>query len=65
MPQKSGSKEFFLLPEKKKINPENLIKYRMEYQVLPILREYYIDGIIGLANDSTSLNEYLTGEGEL
>lgn len=56
---------YFLLPEKKKINPENLIKYRMEYQVLPILREYYIDGIIGLANDSTSLNEYLTGEVEL
>lgn len=67
---------YFLLPEKLGENnsegdnsqedkPENLIKYRMEYQVLPILREYYIDGIIGLSNDSTSLNEYLTGEVEL
>ena len=67
---------YFLLPEQLGENnsegdnsqedkPENLIKYRMEYQVLPILREYYIDGIIGLSNDSTSLNEYLTGEVEL
>ena len=70
---------YFLLPEKleenntegdksKKDNseddkPENLIKYRMEYQVLPILREYYIDGIIRLSNDAPDnyLNKYLTG----
>lgn len=51
---------YFLLPE----NSENLIKYRMKYQVLPILREYYIDGIIGLSNNDY-LNKYLTGEGEL
>lgn len=58
---------YFLLPEKKKINLENLIKYRMKYQVLPILREYYIDGIIGLSNDASDscLNKYLTGEVEL
>lgn len=55
---------YFLLPEKKKINLENLIKYRMKYQVLPILREYYIDGIIGLSNNDY-LNKYLTGEVEL
>lgn len=66
---------YFLLPEKqeennseddkaKKDNSENLIEYRMEYQVLPILREYYIDGIIRLSNDDF-LNKYLTGEGEL
>lgn len=55
---------YFLLPE----NLENLIKYRMKYQVLPILREYYIDGIIGLSNDKNlreTLNKYLTGEVEL
>lgn len=47
--------------------PENLIKYRMKYQVLPILREYYIDGIIRLSNDASGncLNKYLTGEVEL
>lgn len=60
---------YFLLPEKKKNNSEDdnlkeLIKYRMEYQVLPILREYYIDGIIGLSNNDY-LNKYLTGEDEL
>lgn len=55
---------YFLLPEKKKINLEKLIKYRMEYQVLPILREYYIDGIIRLSNNDF-LNKYLTGEVEL
>lgn len=57
---------YFLLPEKKKTNPENLIEYRMEYQVLPILREYYIDGIIRLSNDASdiNLNKYLTGEVE-
>lgn len=39
----------------------------MEYQVLPILREYYIDGIIRLSNDASDnyLNKYLTGEVEL
>lgn len=40
----------------------------MEYQVLPILREYYIDGIIRLSNDKNlreTLNKYLTGEVEL
>lgn len=55
---------YFLLPE----NSENLIKYRMKYQVLPILREYYIDGIIRLSNDKNlreTLNKYLTGEVEL
>lgn len=74
---------YFLLPEKQEENnsegdkskkdnseddkPENLIKYRMEYQVLPILREYYIDGIIRLSNDASGncLNKYLTGEVEL
>lgn len=75
---------YFLLPEKQEENnsegdkskkdnseddkPENLIKYRMEYQVLPILREYYIDGIIRLSNDKNlreTLNKYLTGEVEL
>lgn len=55
---------YFLLPEKKKINLEKLINYRMKYQVLPILREYYIDGIIRLSNDDF-LNKYLTGEVEL
>lgn len=45
-------------------NLKELIKYRMEYQVLPILREYYIDGIIGLSNNDY-LNKYLTGEDEL
>lgn len=74
---------YFLLPEKQEENnsegdkskkdnseddkPENLIKYRMKYQVLPILREYYIDGIIRLSNDASDncLNKYLTGEVEL
>ena len=69
---------YFLLPEKqeennsegdksKKDNLEDLIKYGMEYQVLPILREYYIDGIIRLSNDASDncLNKYLTGEVEL
>lgn len=57
--------------EKEKFKKEklkNLIKYRMKYQVLPILREYYIDGIIRLSNDknlSETLNKYLTGEVEL
>lgn len=55
---------YFLLPEKKKINSEKLINYRMEYQVLPILREYYIDGIIGLSNNDY-LNKYLAGKVEL
>lgn len=60
---------YFLLPENLEEDnseddkPENLIKYRMEYQVLPILREYYIDGIIRLSNDASDnyLNKYLTG----
>lgn len=70
---------YFLLPEKLEENNtengnskeeklKNLIKYRMEYQVLPILREYYIDGIIRLSNDKNlreTLNKYLTGEVEL
>lgn len=56
--------------EKEKSQKEklkNLIEYRMEYQVLPILREYYIDGIIRLSNDAPDnyLNKYLTGEVEL
>lgn len=39
----------------------------MEYQVLPILREYYIDGIIRLSNDASDnyLNKYLAGKVEL
>lgn len=51
----------------KKEKLKNLIEYRMEYQVLPILREYYIDGIIRLSNDASGncLNKYLTGEVEL
>lgn len=51
--------------EKEKL--KKLIEYRMEYQVLPILREYYIDGIIRLSNDASDnyLNKYLTGEVEL
>lgn len=51
--------------EKEKL--KNLIKYRMEYQVLPILREYYIDGIIRLSNDASDnyLNKYLAGKVEL
>ena len=66
---------YFLLPEKLEENNtengnskeeklKNLIKYRMEYQVLPILREYYIDGIIGLSNNDY-LNKYLAGKVEL
>lgn len=67
---------YFLLPEnleennsegdnsKEDNSEKELIKYRMKYQVLPILREYYIDGIIGLSNNDC-LNKYLTGEGEL
>lgn len=43
---------------------KKLIEYRMKYQVLPILREYYIDGIIRLSNNDF-LNKYLTGEVEL
>ena len=36
----------------------------MQYQVLPILREYYIDGIIKIYNQNEyeSLNKYLNGE---
>lgn len=52
--------------EKEKL--KKLIEYRMEYQVLPILCEYYIDGIIRLSNDKNlreTLNKYLTGEVEL
>lgn len=48
----------------KKEKLKKLIEYRMEYQVLPILREYYIDGIIRLSNNDF-LNKYLTGEVEL
>lgn len=56
---------YFLLPENlDEDKSKKLIEYRMEYQVLPILREYYIDGIIRLSNDDF-LNKYLTGEGEL
>ena len=38
--------------------------YKMQYQVLPILREYYIDGIIKIYNQNEyeSLNKYLNGE---
>lgn len=38
--------------------------YRMQYQVLPILREYYIDGIIKIykPDEYESLNRYLNGE---
>ena len=71
---------YFLLPEnleennsegdnsKEDNSEKELIEYRMEYQVLPILREYYIDGIIRLSNDKNlreTLNKYLTGEVEL
>lgn len=51
--------------EKEKL--KKMIEYRMEYQVLPILREYYIDGIIRLSNEASDnyLNKYLTGEVEL
>lgn len=59
---------YFLLPENlDEDKSKKLIEYRMEYQVLPILREYYIDGIIRLSNDASDiyLNEYLTGEVEL
>lgn len=51
--------------EKEKL--KKLIEYRMEYQVLPILREYYIDGIIRLSNDASDnyLNKYLAGKVEL
>lgn len=62
--EKEKSKKEKLKKEKLK----KLIEYRMEYQVLPILREYYIDGIIRLSNDknlSETLNKYLTGEVEL
>ena len=66
---------YFLLPEnleennsegdnsKEDNSEKELIEYRMEYQVLPILREYYIDGIIRLSNDASDnyLNKYLTG----
>lgn len=47
-------------------NSQNSSKfcYRMQYQVLPILREYYIDGIIKIYNQNkyTALKEYLNGE---
>ena len=38
--------------------------YKMQYQVLPILREYYIDGIIKInkPNEFKFLNLYLNGE---
>lgn len=70
---------YFLLPEnleennsegdnsKEDNSEKELIKYRMKYQVLPILREYYIDGIIRLSNDASDnyLNKYLAGKVEL
>lgn len=34
----------------------------MQYQVLPILREYYIDGIIKEQENFDSFNKYLKGE---
>lgn len=36
--------------------------YKMQYQVLPILREYYIDGIIKEQGKYDSFNNYLKGE---
>ncbi|MGN0502031.1 MAG: McrB family protein [Ruminococcus sp.] len=36
--------------------------YKMQYQVLPILREYYIDGIIKEQENYESFNKYLKGE---
>lgn len=36
--------------------------YKMQYQVLPILREYYIDGIIKEQENFDSFNKYLKGE---
>ena len=35
---------------------------KMQYQVLPILREYYIDGIIKEQENFDSFNKYLKGE---
>ena len=48
------------------LNCENdkIFRYRMQYQVLPILREYYIDGIIKIYNQGKykALKEYLNGK---
>lgn len=41
-----------------------IFRFKMQYQVLPILREYYIDGIIKInkPNEFKFLNLYLNGE---
>jgi len=42
--------------------------YKLRYQVLPILREYYIDGILrrsGIEHDDTALSQYLSGRQQL
>lgn len=46
------------------LNCNNDLKfhYKMQYQVLPILREYYIDGIIKEQENFDSFNKYLKGE---
>ena len=43
---------------------DKIFRYRMQYQVLPILREYYIDGIIKIYNQDKykALKEYLSGK---
>lgn len=48
----------------KYLNDQKKFLYRMQYQVLPILREYYIDGIIKIYNQDKykALKEYLNGK---
>ena len=41
---------------------DQIFHYKMQYQVLPILREYYIDGIIKEQKDYNNLNKYLNGD---
>lgn len=48
------------------VKDEKEFEYRMRYQVLPIMREYYSDGIIKLSREgSENLVKYLEGKSEL
>ena len=43
-------------------------KNKFQYQILPILREYYIDGILrrsGIGNENNALYQYLSGQKSL
>lgn len=59
---KIGHTYFLNCKDDQEGNPKFL--YKMQYQVLPILREYYIDGIIKIYNQDKykALKEYLNGK---